>query len=86
MARDLLSIPITTVASESAFSIEGCVIGKYQSSIFPENAEAKLCSRDWIYGHQASANSEEEDDIAIDVSEVAAQRFNYLGECVQVYA
>ncbi|KAM3266302.1 hypothetical protein P3L10_003296 [Capsicum annuum] len=60
----------------SAFSIGGRVIDKYQSSILPENAEAKLCSRDWIYGHQVSADSEEEDDIAIDVSEVAAQRFN----------
>nr|XP_018629427.2 zinc finger BED domain-containing protein DAYSLEEPER-like [Nicotiana tomentosiformis] len=71
MARDLLSIPISTVASESAFSVGGRVIGKFQSSILPENAEAKLCSRDWIYGHQTCDDSEEE-DISIDVEKIAA--------------
>lgn len=54
MTRDLLSIPISTVASELAFSVGGRVIGKYQSSILLENAEAKLCSRDWIYRHQGT--------------------------------
>ncbi|XP_060186469.1 zinc finger BED domain-containing protein DAYSLEEPER-like [Lycium barbarum] len=72
MACDLLSIPITSVSSESAFSVGGRVIGKFQTSILPENAEAKLCSRDWLYGHQASDDSEEEDDIAIDMGKFAA--------------
>jgi len=52
MAQDVLSVPITTVASKSAFSTGGRVIGKFRSSILPANAEAKLCTRDWIYGQE----------------------------------
>lgn len=39
MACDLVSIPITIVAFESAFSIGRRIIDKYQSLILSENAE-----------------------------------------------
>ncbi|WOK93755.1 zinc finger BED domain-containing protein RICESLEEPER 1-like [Canna indica] len=52
IARDFLCIPITTVASESAFSCSGRIIDHFRSTIKNENAEALLCLRDWIYGEQ----------------------------------
>ncbi|KAI3841816.1 hypothetical protein MKW92_008327, partial [Papaver armeniacum] len=50
MAGDILAVPISTVASESAFSIGGRVIDRFRSSLSPETAEASITTRDWDYG------------------------------------
>ena len=48
MARDILSIPITTVASESCFSMGGRILTKWRASLKPENAQVTTGS--WVFG------------------------------------
>ncbi|XP_039802032.1 zinc finger BED domain-containing protein RICESLEEPER 2-like [Panicum virgatum] len=49
MARDFLAIPLSTVSSESAFSLGGRILGDHRSSLTPEMLEALDCVKDWLY-------------------------------------
>ena len=47
MARDLLTIPVSTVASESAFSLGGRTISPTRSALKPKTVQALVCLQDW---------------------------------------
>ncbi|KAH9684650.1 hypothetical protein KPL70_013634 [Citrus sinensis] len=48
IARDILAIPVTTVASESAFSTGGRFVSPYRNRLHPSTLEALMCSQSWI--------------------------------------
>ncbi|XVF78166.1 hypothetical protein PTKIN_Ptkin14bG0107700 [Pterospermum kingtungense] len=48
MASDVLLIPITNMASESAFSVGGRVIDAYRSFLRAETVQVLFCAEDWL--------------------------------------
>ncbi|KAL2512695.1 Zinc finger BED domain-containing protein DAYSLEEPER [Abeliophyllum distichum] len=49
MARDLLTVPVSTVASESAFSAANMVLDERRSRLKEDILEALVCIKDWLF-------------------------------------
>ncbi|WJZ88271.1 hypothetical protein VitviT2T_007588 [Vitis vinifera] len=47
IARDVLTVPVSTVASEAAFSAGGRVVSKKRCNLAPDVIEAGICVKDW---------------------------------------
>uniref|UniRef100_A0A0A9CXS6 BED-type domain-containing protein n=1 Tax=Arundo donax TaxID=35708 RepID=A0A0A9CXS6_ARUDO len=61
MAKDVLSVPISTVSSESSFSAGGRVVDDYRSSLLPSTVQALVCTSSWIRGGSHSLPELEDD-------------------------
>lgn len=64
MARDLLAIPISSVASESAFSAGGRTLDDFRSSLTPTMVERLICANDWLRGCNSISVEENAKDLS----------------------
>ncbi|CAL0313379.1 unnamed protein product [Lupinus luteus] len=58
MARDILSVPVSTVQPDSVFYTKNKEMDHYRSSLRPETVEALVCAKDWMqYGEAEGSNA-----------------------------
>ena len=58
IARDFMAIPVTSVASESAFSSGGRLLDPHRSRLHYSTVEAMMCTRSWIMEDLQQGNYE----------------------------
>ena len=49
IARDILAILVTTVASESTFSTSGRLLSPHRSRLHPKTIAAMMCAQNWLW-------------------------------------
>ncbi|KAJ9557436.1 LOW QUALITY PROTEIN: hypothetical protein OSB04_012050 [Centaurea solstitialis] len=74
MAKDILAIQISTVASESAFSTSGRVLNEYRTSLSMLIVEALVCTQDWVRKSRKPIIDDiddilNDDDIALEIAQ-----------------
>ncbi|KAJ6817385.1 uncharacterized protein M6B38_412575 [Iris pallida] len=62
IARDLLMVPVSTVASESYFSASSRMLSDRRSRLKPDILEAIVCVQDWMNADRRTQNQKDEED------------------------
>ncbi|KAL5560120.1 hypothetical protein UlMin_036331 [Ulmus minor] len=75
IARDVLVVPVSSVASEQAFSTDGRILDPYRSSLNPKTVNYLICTQSWLKGTNEGVSleiAEEEDAEELGVADSSA--------------
>ena len=68
LARDVLDVPVSTVASESAFSTGGRIHDLFQSSLSPFMVQNLVCAQDWLQALVPISFRKSKDEVEVPIS------------------
>jgi hypothetical protein len=63
LAKDVLSVPVSTISSESAFSLTGRIIEESRRRLSPETVEMLNCIKDWEAGDARAQHAVEDKEL-----------------------
>jgi hypothetical protein len=63
LARDVISVHVSTVSSESAFSLCGRIIEERRRRLAPKMVEMLLCIKDWELGDARAQHSAQDKEL-----------------------
>ena len=78
MARDLLTIPVSTVASKVCFSAGGKVVSEKRASLSPSTIEALICLKDWSLAKSRKQDVEQEEQLAEELMNIVSSRPDWM--------
>ncbi|KAL4607447.1 hypothetical protein ACB092_09G175100 [Castanea dentata] len=65
MTRDVLAVPISTVASESSFSTGGRILDPFRSSLSPLMVQNLVCAQNWLQAHVPISFRKSKDEVEV---------------------
>lgn len=63
VARDVLAMPVSTVASKLAFSTGGHILDPFRSSLHPATVEILVCTQNWLQSNHIICLRKALDDV-----------------------
>ena len=74
MAKDVLVVPVSIVASESTFSTGGCIVDPFRSSLSPLMVQNLVCAQNWLQATVPISHRQSRDEV-----EALEEEFHDLG-------
>ena len=78
IARDVLTVPVNTVASEAAFSTGERVVSDKQCSLALDSIEANICVKDWAIADKMIFDSIQEENMFVDMEKLKSSRSSWI--------
>ena len=77
IARDVLTVPMSIVVLEDAFSADGRVVSDKRCSLAADSIEANICVKDWAIADKRIFDYIQEENMFADMEKLKSSRSSW---------